>query len=312
MTIQIVLALTTQLLLPAYVVWTVWRSKERDRGAWIVKAAYCSTFLIFLIVAGRWDWWSVHLRFLWAGLLGVALIASYRRVRHMPWSRRRARMERLNLWSELAALALFVSLLVLAGTARTHDGQAVSLELPLRDGRYYVVHGGDGTLINHHHPFPPQRHALDIVALNAAGLRARGVYPSELDRYVIFGATVYSPCDGVVAEAVDDLPDQIPPRPDPANPAGNHVVIACRGVEVLLAHLRRGSVRVTAGQSVTVDDPLGEVGNSGNTSEPHLHIHAERANRTETSEEKQGVPLSFEGTYPVRNTVLAPRGIPSR
>ena len=52
------------------------------------------------------------------------------------------------------------------------------------------------------------------------------------------------------------------------------------GVEVILAHLKQGSVAVTAGMKVNTGDVLGQVGNSGNTSQPHLHIHAERRRRS--------------------------------
>lgn len=54
---------------------------------------------------------------------------------------------------------------------------------------------------------------------------------------------------------------------------GNHVTIDHgNGVHSLYAHLRRGSVRVAVGDRVSAGDVIGEVGNSGNTSEPHLHF----------------------------------------
>ncbi len=98
----------------------------------------------------------------------------------------------------------------------------------------------------------------------------------ELDRYPIFGATVHSPCDGAVVAAVDGRPDLIPPDTDREQLTGNHVVIACQGVSVLLAHFQNGSVGVQTGARVTNGQPLGRVGNSGNTSEPHLHLQAVR------------------------------------
>jgi hypothetical protein len=63
---------------------------------------------------------------------------------------------------------------------------------------------------------------------------------------------------------------------------------------VELAHLQRRSVRVAAGDPVTAGTPLGLVGNSGNTSEPHLHVHAE-------TDAGEGVPMTFEGRFLIRN-----------
>ncbi|WP_369130621.1 M23 family metallopeptidase [Modestobacter roseus] len=55
--------------------------------------------------------------------------------------------------------------------------------------------------------------------------------------------------------------------------AGNHVVVrADDGVHAALVHLRRGSVRVRPGERVAAGQQLAECGNSGNSSEPHLHV----------------------------------------
>jgi len=116
--------------------------------------------------------------------------------------------------------------------------EPVHLAFPLHHGWYYVAQGGNSSRLNHHNTDRAQQYALDLVELNAAGIRAMGVYPSEVDRYVIFGETVHSPCDGTIVEAVDGLPDQAPPATDREHLAGNHVVITCQGADVLLVHLQ--------------------------------------------------------------------------
>ena len=60
---------------------------------------------------------------------------------------------------------------------------------------------------------------------------------------------------------------------------GNHVVLRCGDVEVLLAHMRQGSVVVSAGEPVKLGQAIGKVGNSGYSMEPHLHIGAKRGGR---------------------------------
>ena len=107
-----------------------------------------------------------------------------------------------------------------------------------------------------------------------------------------------------VLVTVDGLEDLAPGSTDSQNLAGNHILIACEGVEVLLAHMKQGSVRVSAGQYVDVKTLLGEVGNSGNTSEPHLHIHAEQGGEAGVSLNGEAVPITIEGRFLVRGDVF--------
>ncbi|MND00911.1 Peptidase family M23 [compost metagenome] len=74
----------------------------------------------------------------------------------------------------------------------------------------------------------------------------------------------------------------------------------------MLAHLREGSVSVSEGQLVSTQTRLGEVGNSGNTSEPHLHIHAKRGARGDILD-GEAVPFTIDGRYLVRGDVLESR-----
>jgi murein DD-endopeptidase MepM/ murein hydrolase activator NlpD len=183
---------------------------------------------------------------------------------------------------------------------RFYPGPPVALAFPIEDGWHYVAHGGASTLLNYHHRNRAQRYALDIDALGRLGRRADGLYPRNLQRYVAFGQTVSSPCDGRVTAAEDGHPDQAPHTSDREHPMGNHVVIACQDALVLLAHLRAGSVAARADANVRRGQRLGEIGNSGNTSEPHLHIHAVRAG-SGTVEDGEGVPVVFDGRFLTRN-----------
>jgi murein DD-endopeptidase MepM/ murein hydrolase activator NlpD len=63
------------------------------------------------------------------------------------------------------------------------------------------------------------------------------------------------------------------------------------GEFALLAHLRRGSVRVRTGQRVRAGTLLGLCGNSGNTSEPHLHFHVQ--DRAKLFGAARGLPATF-------------------
>ncbi|MEY9966153.1 hypothetical protein ABIA33_004212 [Streptacidiphilus sp. MAP12-16] len=160
------------------------------------------------------------------------------------------------------------------------------LAMPFGQGTWYVVQGG-GPGLNHHVRVAAQRGALDLVALGATGGRASGLSPREVTDFAAYGVPVLAPCDGTVVRALDGLQDQVPGRPWAAPPYGNHVSIDTGHEVVHLAHLRPGSVRVRTGEQVRTGQVLGEVGNSGRSTEPHLHLHAER--------EGQGLELRFIG-----------------
>jgi hypothetical protein len=78
-----------------------------------------------------------------------------------------------------------------------------------------------------------------------------------------------------------------------------------RGV-IKLAHLQRGSVTVQPGDAIAAGEIVGRVGNSGNSSEPHLHVHAVREDPASPGTETP-VPILVDDAFPVRNTILADR-----
>src|SRR5690606_10869318 len=127
------------------------------------------------------------------------------------------------------------------------------------------------------------------------GRRTQGILPPDPAVYAIFGDTVFAPCTGRVSAAVDGLPDMSPPLPDREHMAGNHVLLTCGTATVLLAHLQRGSVWVMEGDEVRVGDALGRVGNSGNTGEPHLHIHAQRPGVASMPLGGEPLPIRLDG-----------------
>jgi murein DD-endopeptidase MepM/ murein hydrolase activator NlpD len=93
----------------------------------------------------------------------------------------------------------------------------------------------------------------------------------------------------------DTLADSPPGEPDREHPA-NHVTVRCGDVEVFMAHLMRGSAKVSAGAMVRAGEPVGRVGNSGHTLEPHLHIGAKRSGVE--------VGLVFDGRWLSMNSVV--------
>jgi hypothetical protein len=281
---------------PIGLAWRIARLDEASRGAWALKAADSLFFFGLILLAGRWDIAGLWTRAALAVLVLLAFAASWRRHARRPWALARP------LWrmhgATLLSLALYATAFGYLAAGLAPARSPASLAFPLADGRFVVAQGGNRTLLNHHHAHRRQRHASDIVAVGPAGFRATGAAPADLSRYAVHGAEVVSPCAGTVASVRDGLPDLAPPRRDKANASGNHIVIRCGALLVELAHLRQGSLAHKAGDAVATGERVGAVGNSGNTTEPHLHIHAVDAVTGDAIE------IAFDGEVPVRNRVF--------
>jgi hypothetical protein len=162
------------------------------------------------------------------------------------------------------------------------------LRLPF-DGDWYVFWGGRTVDQNYHAAHRDQRFAYDIVVRRDGSSHTGD--GRRLEDYHCWGQPILAPGAGTVATAVDSLPDLQPGQMDPRNPPGNHVVLDHGNGEFsLLAHLRRGSVAVRAGERVEQGQKLGECGNSGNTSEPHLHYHLQNG---PVFGQAEGLPAQF-------------------
>lgn len=309
--------LTYLLVPPALVLWLA-TSPLTGRG-WLWLQVLCvGLFLCGGLLAGLW---LMPPR--WYGLLVFAvfvLVAAWRlrlAYKTVP--------EPLTKWYEwptrvvaivLAIAGAWSSLEALTGRA-VPGGQAVYLATPFSEGRYYIGHGGSSELINPHmaalepgsdrwRAWRGQAFAIDFLGLGPNGLRKNGGSAADPESYVIHGTPLIAPCAGTVVRAEDGTPDNTVPKMNRDNLLGNHVILNCGGVHVVLAHIRNGTVSVSEGQSVGLGAPLGEVGNSGNSSEPHLHIHAQTPGTQAEPISGQPLPIRIKGLYLVRNDVFEP------
>ena len=126
---------------------------------------------------------------------------------------------------------------------------------------------------NPHYVIRSQRHAVDWVMVGANGKTFRGDGKKNED-YLAYGQDALAAADGVVAVVVDGIPENARPgERDAYFVPGNHVVIDLGNNEyAMYMHLIPGSIPVKVGQKVKSGDKVGRVGNSGNTTEPHLHF----------------------------------------
>lgn len=192
-------------------------------------------------------------------------------------------------------------------------GAPVLLTLPFR-GRWQARNSPARRVPSHGTHAFGVTYAIDFVAVDDSDRSAPPSWRSVLaveppEIFHGFGRPVLAPVNGTVVLSHDgetdhvsrrSLPAQIPyalsqvarARSGAAAVAGNHVVVALgpSGPYILLAHLRRGTVAVAPGDELVVGAPVGECGNSGNSTEPHVHLQVTDSLVWSTA---RGLPIAF-------------------
>ncbi|WP_104181346.1 M23 family metallopeptidase [Arthrobacter sp. B0490] len=191
--------------------------------------------------------------------------------------------------------------------------EPVVLEYPLR-GHFRARNSPARRVPSHGTHLMGTTYAIDLVPVDARGRVAARSWRTLLATeqpgdFLGFGAPVLAPSAGTVVIAHDGEDDHEARRSQvallaylagqarrvrdgPAAIAGNHVVIAIgtSGPFVLVAHLRRDSLRVRVGDRVVAGRPLAECGNSGNSTQPHVHLQVTDSIEWNSA---RGLPLAF-------------------
>jgi hypothetical protein len=170
------------------------------------------------------------------------------------------------------------------------ERNTTKMRLPF-NGEWTVFWGGDTKELNYHVENQAQKNAFDILVMNEAGKSFKTNGSSNEDYYA-FGKELLAPCDGEVVLSVDGVKDNKPGEMNPIYVPGNSVIIKTANNEFLLfAHFKQNSILVKQGQMVKQGQLLGLCGNSGNSSEPHLHFHIQN---TENMNVATGVKCYFD------------------
>jgi hypothetical protein len=179
------------------------------------------------------------------------------------------------------------------------------LHLPV-NGKWFVYWGGRTVEDNYHAVNVGQRFAMDLLILRNG--KSHNSEANSLKAYYCWEQPILAPAPGIVVRAVNDLPDQKIGECDPRNPLGNHIVINFGNEEYgFFAHFRQNSLRVSVGDKILTGQEIGLCGNSGNSSEPHLHFHLQTNPDLDKGE---GLPAQF--TNYLASDILIARGEPKR
>ncbi len=154
----------------------------------------------------------------------------------------------------------------------------------------FVFWGGTELAQNYHVAEISQQYAYDLLMVKDGSSFVGD--PQINENYFVFGKKILAPCNARVVQVIDGVPDNVPGTVNTAQITGNTIVLQTDLDEyILFAHLMQDSILVEEGQEVSQGDTLALCGNSGNTTEPHLHLSLQN---TVDMEEATGAKLFFD------------------
>ena len=297
MYVYLYIALT--LLIPLLSFIPVWLSKN-----WLTYYFFIAmiNFLLtgyFIYSCGAWPYLGYNWRII-SGLIYIFLLfIKFYRKRKIPAAAAYRKKPVASVCITLIAGAMMYLNLEARQNYSTNL-PPIELQFPLRNGTYAIQQGGNNEIGNvAHRRHIPESLAMDIVKLNDHQRRCTDFFSTSVSDYAIYGDTVVSPCDAVVMGAFDGIEDNIPPVMNTDNRGGNHVVLRYAGVNIILCHMQLHSIMVKKGQHIKAGTPIGLVGNTGYSIEPHLHIQAFKKGIYSN----QQVPIQFDGRFLKLNDV---------
>ena len=135
----------------------------------------------------------------------------------------------------------------------------------------FVYWGGQDIASNYHMGDLNQQYAYDILMVKDGAPYSGD--PLVNENYYVFGQEIIAPCDAKVVRVIDGIPDNIPGEINKTHATGNTIVLETSRKEYLLfAHLKFGSISVRKGDLVLQGQVIAQCGNSGNTTQAHLHL----------------------------------------
>ncbi len=163
-------------------------------------------------------------------------------------------------------------------------------------GKWFIVNGGIDKENSHSWRLCSQRYAYDflIVNQNEQSFFKDG---NELSSYFCYEQAVLAPADGTVIKVVDRFENTPIVGIGMADCAasdlrGNHIIIKHSKSEYsLIAHLSPNSICIKKGDRVCRGQIIAKCGNSGNTSEPHIHFQIQSSPNFYLS---AGLPICFQ------------------
>ncbi|WP_332647813.1 M23 family metallopeptidase [Lysinibacillus sp. 54212] len=180
--------------------------------------------------------------------------------------------------------------------------------MPIKD-EWFVFWGGTNEFINYHYAYQSQRYAYDLVIMKDNQTYQDN--PMQNENYYAFNREVVAPAHGKVIKVVNHIEDNVPGEMDDTQPAGNYIVLEHPNKEYsFLAHFKQHSIVVKEGEIVQQGQRVGLCGNSGNSSEAHIHFQVmDSPDYTNC----QSIRIRFsDGEEPIQGDIVTPFGLKNK
>ncbi len=162
--------------------------------------------------------------------------------------------------------------------------------------KWLVINGGTDKATSHSWGIPTQRYAYDFFITDKEGKTFSGDN-KKVENYYCYGKNILAPANGEIVSFASHHPDSNvygDGRVDckAHDIRGNHIIIRHNKKEYsLIAHLKPDSIKVQKGQKVKQGQVIAQCGNSGNTTEPHIHFQMNNGKNFFTT---AGLPIKFK------------------
>ena len=258
-----------------------------------------TALLIFFTLYFSYSWYttSIYLRYLFLVLFLVAIVINIFRFKKLQIITKRSVFLRIVFILKIFIFLFFCYEIYWVYIGLNAPKNTISLDFPLKNGKYAITSGGNSNMVNAHFNNEPFCYAVDIIKLNSLGRMWDNTFfeSNKLEDYLSYNDTVYAPCNGKVIEISDNKIDQpIGVKGDTSNYIRIEYI---NKYVVMLAHLKKNSFLVEEDENVVSGQPIALIGNSGKSSAPHLHIHLVHISLDIY------MPFKLNGRFPIINDI---------
>jgi len=280
------------------------------RNEWGLTIAISQTIAFIILLAGYWEFFPSKIKWGYFLVCEALIITSF----FFRFLTDSIANKSVVMVVALLLIQLFVFdlLLHIIVVIFRKEKDSVEIEFPFKKGMYRITDGGNSKmsrLMNYHYHSKVHKQrktnssmlfATDIVKTDTISKR---FLPRTNTDYPIFNEPVYSPMDGQVFSIVNNIPDNEPYQGNYPYNTGNTVIVKNGDYFFLLGHLKKGSITVKEGDTISKGQCIAQAGDSGYSERPHLHMQLIKSD-TNNFWKGTGVNITFRNKNLFKNRIV--------